>query len=168
MRRLVTAGLALALTSCVTVSPTPLAPWNPTSDKAEAEYGAFLKDGTAMLSGQAFLLQRGGGTVKAAGRTVTLDPATDVGNEWWGKAGRLWEHRMQAPPSPGFHKARRTAIADADGRFRFANLPAGKYFVRTDITWDVPFHGIQGGLVGRQIEIREGQLTEVILSEFAQ
>lgn len=66
--------------SCATVSPPPQ--WTPGNEASEAEYAPFLKKGTARLSGQAFLAQRGGGVVMAAGRTVTLDPATSIGNEW--------------------------------------------------------------------------------------
>ena len=61
-------------------------------EAAEAEYQPYLTAGTAGVTVQAFLTQRGGGVVKAAGRTVTLDPATSVGNESWGKAGKIWVH----------------------------------------------------------------------------
>lgn len=145
--------------------PTPPPKWTEITDEKEAEYKQYFKNGTGSVEGQAFLTQKGGGVVKAAGRTVTLDPATSVGNEWWGKAGRVWIHRALTPPSPNFHKARKTTIADADGRFKFKNLPSGKYYIGTEITWDVAYHGLQGGLVTKQIEVKNDKLTEVILNE---
>ncbi len=128
-----------------------------------------MKDGTATLSGQAFLTQKNGGVVKAAGRTVTLDPATSIGNEWWDKAGKLWVHRALTPPSPGFKNARRTAVADADGKFRFQDIPAGKYYVRTEITWEIGgYNPTQGGLVGQFVEVKDKQAKEVILNAYPQ
>lgn len=145
----------------------PVPQWNPVSDAAEAEYSAYLAKGTGVLTGQAFLTQKGGGVVKAAGRTVTLDPATSVGNEWWGKAGKLWAHRMLTPASPGFQKARRTSVADADGRFKFTELPPGQYFVRTEVTWEIGgYYPTQGGLVGQPVEVADGQTKEVILNQY--
>jgi hypothetical protein len=161
--------LALMLaffTACVTPPPAPT--WNPVTAEIEAEYAPYLKTGSGSLSGQAFLNQRNGGVVKAAGQNVVLDPATTLGNEWWGKAGKLWVHRMLTPPSPAFAKARRTAVADADGKFRFTNLPAGKYYVHTEVTWEVAYIGPQGGIVGQLIEVTDGTPAEVILNQMPQ
>lgn len=160
-------GLALlALAACTTVTPPPV--WETINAEREAEYAPYLVPGDGELTGQAFLTQRGGGVVKAAGRTVTLDPATSIGNEWWGKAGKLWAHRSLTPPSPNFAKARRTVIADADGKFRFTRLPAGKYYVRTEVTWDVAYHGPQGGLVGQVVDVPASGAAEVILNQYTQ
>ena len=128
-----------------------------------------MQTGSATLAGQAFRTQRGGGVVKAAGRTITLDPATTIGNEWWGKAGKHWVHRDESPPSPGFQKARRTTVADAEGRFTFSSLPAGKYYVRTEVTWELGgFNPLQGGLVGQIVEIGDGQKRDVVLNQSPQ
>jgi hypothetical protein len=149
-------ALTVVLSGCVT---TPPPQWNQVSDAAEAEYQSYLAGGTASVSGQAFLTQRGGGVVKAAGRTVTLDPATSVGAEWWTKAGTKWAHRSLTPPSPGFAKARKTTVADAEGKFKFSGLAAGRYYVLTDVTWEIPGQfgtSTQGGLVGSLVEVKEG------------
>jgi hypothetical protein len=109
--------------------------------------------------------------VKAAGRTVTLDPATSVGTEWWTKVGRSWEHRKLTLPSPGFAKARRTTVADADGRFKFSGLTAAKYYVRTEgteVTWEAGRYSLsQRGLVGQPVEVRDGQTTKIIVNQFS-
>jgi hypothetical protein len=161
----VLAGFAmLALSSCATVIPLPT--WNASGAALEAEYEPYMQQGTSQIVGQAFFAQRGGGTVKAAGRNVTLDPATTIGNEWWGKAGKVWVHRELMPPSPGFVKARRTVVADAEGRFSFKEIPAGKYYVRTEVTWWAG--SLQGGLVGQPIEVAPDETKEVILNQFPQ
>lgn len=159
--------LLVVLTGCIAQTQVQPPVWNPLSDSAEAEYDRYLVPGTSVLTGQAFMTQRGGGVVKAAGRSVTLDPATAIGNEWWVKAGIKWALRAHTPESPSFHKARRTTVADAEGRFRFKELPPGKYYVRTEVTWDVPYHGPQGGLVGQLVEVKNDQESEIILNQLA-
>jgi len=98
---------------------------------------------------------------------VTLDPATPIGDDWWWKAGKIWGRRSVAPASKGFKEARRTAIADADGRFQFTELPPGSYYLRTELTWEVPYHGMQGGVIGRRIEVRDGTSQAVVLNDLA-
>jgi hypothetical protein len=165
---IVSVALMAVLSGCATMPPPP-PQWNPVSEAAEAEYRPYFEEGSGSITGQAFLAQRGGGVVKAAGRTVSLDPATSIGNEWWGKAGKFWVHRSLTSPSPGFAKARRTTVADADGRFKFSGLPVGKYYVRTEVTWEIGgYNSTQGGLVGQLVEIRDGQTVDVILNNFPQ
>jgi hypothetical protein len=163
---------AALLCGCASVPP-PI--WNAITPEREAEYQPFLKTGDCILTGQAFLVQENGHTIQAAGRIVTLDPANSIGKEWWVKDGKSWRWKDLKPPTPEFDKARRTTIADADGRFKFTDLPAGDYFIRTEVTWDVvsvdsitgyPFTSTQGGLLGRLIEVTE-KPNEVILSDLA-
>lgn len=162
--------LALLSAGCLGLTGPKEPQWNAVSDTTEAEYQTYLAGGTGSLAGQAFLTQRGGGVVTAAGRQVSLDPATTVGTEWWGKAGGAWATRDFLPPSPAFLRARRTTTADAEGRFRFSGLAPGRYYLRTEVTWEAPtaggYLGIQGGLVGQPVEIVEGQPAEVILNQF--
>lgn len=150
------------LGACATIPPPS---WLETTPSREAEYQPYTQPGTGVLTGQAFLTQRGGVVVIGAGMEVTLDPATSTGDEWWGKAGKSWVFRHLTPPSPKFHSARKTTIADGDGRFKFTDLPAGRYYVRTEVTW-YAVGEIQGGLVGSPITIQDGKPAEVILNRF--
>lgn len=138
-----------------------------TTPMAEAEYTPYLQTGKNTLVGQAFLTQNGGGVVKAAGREVTLDPETSIGTDWWTRAGTKWRSRSEVHSSPNFRKARRVVIADADGKFTFKNIPAGRYYLRTDVTWEVASQ-IQGGLIGKLVEIKEGETAEIILGNLNQ
>lgn len=127
-----------------------------------AEYAPFRQPGAGTISGQAFLTTRGGDVKLAAGRTVTLDPATGYARVWYEKYGRISD---QMPPAPEFAAARRTTVADADGRFRFSNLRSGSYIVRTTVTWETgaATGGLQGGIVSDVVDVA-GDTREVILS----
>ena len=164
MRVLLLSALAAVLISgCAHRAPPPS--FVPVTEASEAEYLPYSAAGSNVLTGQAFLTQKGGGVVKAAGRTVPLDPATETtGRNWWWQAGRKWATRHVAPNSPTARQLRRTTVADADGKFSFEGLPAGNYYVRTEITWEVPYHGIQGGLVGKLVAVAPGERTNVILN----
>ena len=155
--------VVLAMVSCEEPIPVPAPAWADLSS-TENEYDIYLKPGTAAIHGQAFLTQKGGGVVRAAGNTVTLDPATTIGNEWWLKAGKSWSNKDAVPKSLGFAKARKVTVADADGKFKFTGIPAGKYYVRTEVTWEAGQWGIQGGLVGTVVEVAENQTSEIIVN----
>jgi hypothetical protein len=53
-------------------------------------------------------------------------------------------------------------VADAEGRFRFTGLSAGRYFIRTEVTWEVPTIGIQGGLVFKTVDLADGQQADIV------
>jgi hypothetical protein len=165
---LILLAISFMFAGCATSVNIPPPQWNQSTDQTESEYRPYLSDGDASISGQAFLTTRGGSVIKGAGKTVTLDPATSTGNEWWGKAGIIYVHRALTPPSAAFQNARRTTTADADGRFKFSNIPAGKYYVRTEVTWEIGGDNpTQGGIVGQALEVKSNQNKEVILNTFA-
>lgn len=167
LRAIAIASLA-GLGACASTKLPPGPQYLATSEVREAEYLPYLQAGTHAIAGQAFLVQRGGNAIKAAGRTVTLDPATSVGNDWWEKAGKTYADRLSRPASPAFAKARRTTVADADGRFRFTQLPPGNYWLRTEVTWEGPTNGpVQGGLVGRLITVPDATNADVVLNSLA-
>lgn len=157
------AMLALSL-ACATALPPPQ--WNAISEASEAEYNPYLQAGSCTIAGEASLAQPNGSIVKPGGETVTLDPATTVGKEWWNKIGNSWQERFLTPSSPGFQKARRTTTTDAEGRFEFTDVPAGSYYVRTQIPFQVGagYYPTRYGLVGTRVTVKEGQAVEVKLN----
>ena len=73
----------------------------------------------------------------------------------------------RTPKDATFRAARRTAVADESGKFTFTNLPAGRYIVRTTITWQTPRDSYrmmtQGGVASAVIDISEGEAKTIIL-----
>lgn len=136
-----------------------------------ADYLPYSESGTGSIEGQAFLTTRGGDVKRAAGRLVTLDPATTLGIDWYNRIGSTSVLLFDAtPPDSIFTARRRTTTADADGRFRFDSLPAGSYIVRTTVTWEIPgtISGTmetQGGVVSAIVPLKAGERKKIVLSQ---
>ena len=163
--RPVIVGILLVQAGCATASgPPPVA--RPLLGPADAlEYSVFAAGGSLELRGQAFLTTRGGDVKVGAGRMVTLDPATTYSTEWFRRFGGDVEEFGALPPDSRFAAARRTATADADGRFIFSDLAPGTYLLRTTVTWETGarYAAEQGGVVALLVTL--DQSGEVILNE---
>lgn len=153
----------VVLVGCVAVRPYV---WRKMSTDQESEYAPYMKSGSGTVIGQAFLQRRDGITVRAAGRIVTLDPATSIGQEWWDRPVHFVHEYFDVPPSYAFLSARRCVRADADGNFRFEEIPSGMYYLQTSVTWQ-PGRTRQGGMVGKVVEVRGGEVVSVVLGPAA-
>jgi hypothetical protein len=155
---------ATALTGCADLlelnSRNPklsLPPANP------AEYEPYRQAGTGSISGQAFVLTTSGDPKKAAGKQVTLDPATSVARAWWNTAKAYQKLEPRLPDDPNFAAARKTTTADAEGRFTFEGLPPGDYLVRTTVHWkplycsENSFCSSQSGVMGGLVHLGPGE-----------
>lgn len=193
MRTLVLAAAALTFACKSSGSPSTNSAPAPTSSAAQsadksgpspiaADYYPYSKAGTATIDGQAFVVVRGGDVLldgqgylttisdnarTASGSDVTLDPATPFAMDWYFKAGTSLRRFGNAPKDPAFRAARKTAIADESGRFKFSALPAGRYIIRTTITWTTPRDSYrtmtQGGVASAVIDLAEGEQKTVII-----
>lgn len=146
-------------------TPTVTGTINPTYPPGSpADYAAFLRPGKGILDGQAFLTTRGGEVRLAAGRVVTLDPVTTLSRAWFRTVGSVAGRFEEAPADTLFLRARRTATVDAQGKFRFADLAPGMYYVRTIVSWEVA-NEIQGGLVADSVGVNDSRESSAILHE---
>ena len=193
MRSLVVAFAALAL-ACRSSGPAPTseaaapakAPApnanNAAAKSIAADYYPYSKQGTAEIDGQAFIVVRGGDVLldtkgylttisdnarTASGNDVTLDPATPFAMDWYMKEGTSLRRFGNAPKDQAFRAARKTAIADEEGKFKFTGLPAGRYIIRTTITWKTPRDSYrmmtQGGVASAVIDLSDGEQKTVII-----
>lgn len=109
-----------------------------------------------------------GGDVKyAAGSEVRLMASTTYSDECVLLAqGRKGNEYLQCDPR--LHQLTRKVTADAEGKFEFPNVSAGRYYVETQVYWTVPSQGLlfqnQGGPIGAYVDIRESETTKIILS----
>lgn len=194
-RSLLAAGALAVTLGCRSggAAPQPDARAAPTKAAAQpagaiaADYYPYSKPGTASINGQAFVIVRGGDVLldgkgylttisdnarTASGNDVTLDPATPYAMDWYMKTGTSLRRFANTPEDPAFRAARRTAVADDAGKFTFQNLPAGRYIVRTMITWQTPRDSYrmmtQGGVASAVIELVEGEQKSVIIRQVSE
>jgi hypothetical protein len=194
MRTLVLAVATLAL-ACRSSGSTPTPASGPSTpaetaaqsaDKAPgavaADYYPYSKPGTGEIDGQAFIVVRGGDVLldtkgylttisdnarTASGNDVTLDPATPFAMSWYMKDGTSLRRFGSAPKDGAFRAARKTAVADEEGKFKFSGLPAGRYIIRTTITWKTPRDSYrmmtQGGVASAVVDLADGEQKTVII-----
>ena len=102
---------------------------------AMSDHDAFMRSGTSTVEGQGFLRQQGGNVVRCSGEDVMLVPATAYFKEYT-QVVRSGGIPKEIDQLRLLHKgAVRTATCDADGKFRFDKLPAGRWIVSTRIRW---------------------------------
>lgn len=161
LRRFACPLIALVLAGCAASQPSPFVTLR--TPFVAAEHAPFKAAGTASITGQAFLRQRGGGTVTCAGSKVYLFPDSPYFTEMVDvvRAGKL-------PATPASGDAEYKGIArqtqcDAQGNFNFEQLPPLSWYVMTEVTWMVG-NNQEGGSLLRLVELASGQSTRVLLS----
>jgi hypothetical protein len=198
MRKLVFAAAALSFgcqssggSTTTNGAPAPAAQASTSSSApggaVAADYYPYSKPGTATIDGQAFVIVRGGDVLldsrgylttisdnarTASGNDVTLDPATPYAMDWYMKAGTSLRRFTNVPKDAAFRAARRTTVADESGKFKFEGLPAGRYIVRTTITWQTPRDSYrmmtQGGVASAVIDLAEGEQKTLIIKHVSE
>ena len=133
-----------------------------------AEYAPYDQPGTSVVEGQAFL-RTPGGVRYGAGSEVYLSPVTSYSKEWWSQA-TVRDVKFSSGADSRASRYTKVAVADLDGRFSFAELPAGDYFLVSSVFWEVPDSDglrLTGSRVGRQVHVGPGQRVAVELDELS-
>lgn len=133
--------------------------------------------GTNTITGQAILRTRGGDVKTCAGLEASLIPHTRYAEErlsvTYGSGSEGFgsrEARVFNPDPAIYRETIRRTICDAQGNFRFQNLPDGRYFVLVEVSWDAVQGGRyaylaqQGGTMMSRVEVRGGETREMILT----
>lgn len=133
MVRFVLVVLCLFLAGCTT------AKLETSFDPQEAAY--INNAGRGLIEGQAFLRRNDGIVVYAAGSEVVLIPATRYAEERiraiFGSrryASVLASKKFENDDARYYAHTKKT-VADGEGRFIFANVAPGRYFVTTSVFW---------------------------------
>ena len=177
LRRIVSVAFAAALVapliSCVTVPQTRVVPMVNMFDASEVAY--IHERGTNTIEGNAFIRQRGGGTVTCAGEDVFLIPAGEYARERMRIAFGTDERSAymaftviafggQVPDDAGsgeYSDYQRRTRCDSEGRFEFDDIAAGSYFVFTHVEWTVV--GTEGGLLMAPVNFVDADRKEVLV-----
>ena len=88
------------------------------------------------------------------------------GNEARGYAPLSSSPRYPADIAADFKSTVRRVACDAEGRFRFDGVPAGRWYVFSNVVWRaVGAEGaLQGGALMQRIDVAEGARTTVLLA----
>lgn len=132
----------------------------------ESEYAPYAITGTATIKGQAFTKTRGGDVKFAAGNMISMNPVTTYSTEWFNR--NVLSGEFLSPSDTKIDPFNKTTIADGNGNFKFTNLPAGEYYIVTNIIWEVPsapagYLKPTGGILAQKVIVKDGETVEIIL-----
>jgi hypothetical protein len=161
-----------ALSGCATMQPD-LVKINSPFDEAAAT--AAMKPGSNRITGSAFLRQQGGAVVTCAGEAVTLFPATAYAIERMtamygeGKEGlrSVSQHRkglLFDPEIPAYKTLAYDQRCDAQGRFTFARVADGDWYIVTAVVWSVGTYSAQGGTLMQRLTVKGGETRELVVT----
>ena len=175
---LASCGSPTVKTPIPTPTPTP-APAPPGVKKIQRvpynpeEFARYLVRGTAEVTGQAFMKTQSGDVKYAAGNEVWLNPVTSMSNQWYKEiylgTNHLYPKKELTVDDETLEKygeAIIVTLGDGEGRFKFQNVPAGDYYMVTEVIWQVPGrYGLSktGGWVCKKVRIRSGKSHNFIL-----
>lgn len=152
---------ALMLSGCASM-PGLQPAVKPSISYSAADHAAWKETGTAVVTGQAFLRQQGGGVVTCAGSPVYLLPKSPYFDE----LATIIESRRK-PDMTGFSAdgfPGRSGQCDAQGNFRFENLPEASWYVISEVRWTIGY-ATQGGELVDTVTTTAGQTTNVLLTD---
>ena len=170
IKKFVIVTLLLPLFGCLTTN------YDMTTIFNKDEVSWINDKGSSTITGQAFLNQKGGGVVTCAGREVSLIPLTAYSTErmnaifksstkgYYGNDIYVYPEVVFNPSAPAeYFNSKRTALCNAQGNFKFEDVPANKeYFILTNVTWEVG-GAAQGGSLMIKVTTTENETTETIL-----
>jgi hypothetical protein len=129
------------------------------------EHRPFLARGNSAIEGEGFIRRPNGFLARCSGLEVQLAPQSDYFKEWVGhlRAGKAIAERAKLA---SMHRsALRTTQCDATGRFVFADLPAGRWYVSTRMGYaDDRDSFAEDGLFLADVETRPGEVARIVLS----
>lgn len=158
MRSIALAIALLALSGCISPNQGRPVVYD---DFPLAEYQALPTSGSGRISGQVFLKTRGGQLKLGAGKDVALIPATS----YTAALRKAYEEsRPIVAPDPRLLAYTRHVQADSDGNFVFTQVPAGRYYLTSEVTWEAQTKfgpATQGGFILTPVTVSEGQEARV-------
>lgn len=129
------------------------------------EYAQLQKTGTGKVAGQVFMKTVGGDVRYGAGSDVYLFPVTSYSDFWY--QTNYVSHQPIVPPDPRQLQYTKIVQADGSGNFEFTDVPPGRYYVSSMVTWQAPTQwglATQGGAVVKSTTISNGSIARVMLT----
>jgi hypothetical protein len=121
--------------------------------------------GNATISGQAFVITIRGEVIPAARARVRLLPVTELTTYWYEQATK---HGRSVPPAdPQLQQLSTWRSTDERGAFEFAALPAGDYYLLSQLTpgAHTGYAILPGGIVlHNRVDVGAGESANVVLT----
>jgi hypothetical protein len=166
---LVAGGADLVLTGCAR-GPVPL---ENRFDPAEITW--FDGRGTNTIAGTAIMRTDRGAVKTCAALPVTLFPVSAYARErmrhLYGSEADGFNPLVGGVPAnflgddPRYTAAAKSARCDTHGRFLFAGLPDGDYYLVATVTWRERAQGIEhGGMLMQRVQVSAGETRDVLLA----
>lgn len=157
------AVMGLALAACRPVAPPPSAV------AFDPKAAAHIREGSAKITGQAFLVLPGGQTRLAAGEVVRLVPDSAYARA---RFEALYQGRKfvrardwtNIPADPAYTELTRTTTTTSAGYFTFDRVAPGRYFVATQKVYrpqDALFP--EGGAMYETVEVKDRETARVVV-----
>jgi hypothetical protein len=131
----------------------------------DAEHLPYFQAGTALITGQGFLRQRAGGVVTCAGAKVALLPDTPFFRSILNAVLHGQAPDAAVLPNLAASGFPREGQCDAQGSFRFRNVPAGQWLVVTEVRWRVQGREQGGSLVRSVLVPSSGEVNAMLTDE---
>jgi len=147
------------LTACANQKPVERPPF------PVEEYAQLQKIGTGKVAGQVFMKTVGGDVRFGAGSDVYLFPGTSYSDFWY--QTNYVSQKPIAPPDSRQMQYTKIVQADGSGNFEFSDIPPGRYYISSMVTWQAPTQwglAAQGGWVAKSATVSNGATARVMLT----
>lgn len=130
-----------------------------------ADHQAWMTKGNAGVDGEGFIRRPNGWLARCSGNKVYLVPASAYFREWIDirRSGAVVANSVELTKL--HREAQRETQCDQRGRFAFSELPAGKWFVITRISYEASTDTFsEDALYVTEVETFPAKRADVILS----
>ncbi|WP_315244973.1 hypothetical protein [Pseudomonas fragi] len=159
-------GLVLFVASTIAGCAIPQQQIVPRVPFPVAEYESLPSSGTGTLTGQVFMRTVGGDVKYGAGSDVYILPVTSYTTQWYTE--NYLGGQVLAAPDARSEKGMKLTQADGTGYFKFTDVPPGKYYLSSKVTWQVPTQyglSLQGGVIAKLVVIENGKEAREMLTK---
>ncbi|MBF0247500.1 MAG: hypothetical protein HQL36_05445 [Alphaproteobacteria bacterium] len=140
--------------------------YEPKTEFSKNQFDWAMKRGTGVIAGQAVMKAQGGVLKYGAKQRVVLVPRNSYTDEIVSasREKNFFKSYDGVSKHPDYDTYRRVAVADDEGRFRFEDLPAGEWYLGSQIVWytkssDGRTH-MNGGVLWGLITIADGEVRD--------
>ncbi len=130
-----------------------------------SEYSRLPRSGSATIKGSIYLVGPTGQKIYGKQTRLYLNPVTSYSQQWYRES--YLGGRKMAKADPRLFNYLKFTTSDANGRFAFYGVPAGRYYVIGVVRCaeECGYDTLQNVRVAKEVSVGSGGTTEVELSK---